>query len=286
MHLFTNNAFFAWTVPRQSFIKKPLRSFQSFLIATCILFSPFIYAKGCNNKTAIISAGSTYPPLSWRNNGKLTGASIELIKNIFAELGIEALPDAGGPWKRVVLRAQKGQLDMLVGVRRNKDREKFLTFIDPPISPAAQSIFIRKDDTDNYDDWSKLKKKVGSTTLGVSFGPEFDAFSKEHLYIEQVRSTEQNFKKLLKKRVDYILGPLLPTLLYIEKNGYRYKIKSVRKPLLIIDEFVAFSNNSDCKQHIEYFKKRINEYINNGEMDTLMEKHYLLWQADISENKS
>lgn len=260
-----------------------MRAFQLFLVATGILFSPVIYAKGCNDKTAVISAGSTYPPLSWRHNGKLTGASIELIKNIFAELGIEAIPDAGGPWKRVVLRAQKGQLDMLVGVRRNKDREKFLNFIDPPISPAAQSIFVRKDDMDNYDDWSKLKKKVGSTTLGVSFGPEFDAFSKENLHIEQVRSIEQNFKKLLKNRVDYILGPLLPTLLYIEKNGYRYKIKFVRKPLLIIDEFVAFSNNSDCKQHIEYFKNRINEQINNGEMDALMEKHYLRWQADVIE---
>ena len=283
MHLLTNNAFSLWPSSPQSFIEKLPHSFQFILIVTCLACSPFIYAKGCNDKTAVISAGSTYPPLSWRHNGKLTGASIELIKNIFAELGIEAMPDAGGPWKRVVLRAQKGQLDMLVGVRRNKDREKFLSFIEPPISPAAQSIFVRKDDMDSYDNWSDLKKKTGSTTLGVSFGPEFDAFSKEHLYIEQVRSIEQNFKKLLKKRVDYILGPLLPTLLYMEKNDYRYKIKPIRKPLLIIDEFVAFSNNSDCKQHIEYFKKRINEQINNGEMDALMEKHYLRWQANIIE---
>ena len=261
-----------------------MRTFHFILVAISLFASSFIYAKGCIDNTAIISAGSTYPPLSWYRDGKLTGASIELIKNIFAELGIDAIPDAGGPWKRVVLRAKKGQLDMLVGVRRNEYREKFLSFIEPPISPAAQSIFIRKTDMDEYDDWNKLKNKVGSTTLGVSFGPEFDKFSKENLYIEQVRSVDQNFKKLLKNRVDYILGPLLPTLLYIEKNGYRYKIKSVKKPLLIIDEFVAFSNNSNCKQHIEYFKKRIKEQIHNGDMDALMEKYYLQWQADTAKN--
>ncbi|MBV1869526.1 MAG: transporter substrate-binding domain-containing protein [Gammaproteobacteria bacterium] len=235
------------------------------------------YALGCQNGTAYISGGSTYPPLSWEHNGKLRGASIDLVTQIFSELDIEVITDGGGPWKRVVQRAKHGKVDMLVGVRRNAEREKFLDFIDPPITPAAQAIFILKENSFKYHDWNDLKGKVGATTLGVSFGSEFDEFAKTHLHIERVKTINQNFRKLLRKRIDYILGPLLPTLLYAEKSGYRYKIKFVRQPFMIIDEYVTFSRLSDCRQHSDYFKKRIAEMTADGSMDELLERQYLSW---------
>ncbi|MBL4608301.1 MAG: amino acid ABC transporter substrate-binding protein [Pseudomonadales bacterium] len=235
------------------------------------------FALGCKGGSVLISGGSTYPPLSWQHEGKLKGASIDLVTKIFSELNIKVITDGGGPWKRVVLRAQQGKVDMLVGVRRNPEREAFLDFIEPPITPAAQAIFIRKADNFEYSGWSDLKGKVGASTLGVSFGSEFDAYAKENLHIERVKTINQNFRKLQKNRIDYILGPLLPTLLYAEKSGYRYKIKFIRKPFMIIDEYVAFSKLSDCRQHREYFKKRITEITADGSMDELLEKQYLNW---------
>ena len=111
----------------------------------------------------------------------------------------------------------------------------------------------------------------------MSFGSEFDAYAKENLHIERVKTINQNFRKLQKHRIDYIIGPLLPTLLYAEKSGYRYKIKFVRTPFMIIDEYVAFSKLSDCRQHSAYFKKRISEITADGTMDELLEKQYLRW---------
>jgi len=235
-------------------------------------------AANCTDGTVLISGEPTYPPLSWRHqDGKLRGASIDLVKDIFAEKNIKVLTDAGGPWKRIVLRAKQGKVDMLVGIRRTPEREAFLRFIDPPITPAAQAIFIRKQDEFSYGEWADLKGKVGGTTLGVSFDGEFDAYAKQHLHIEQVKTVEQNFKKLAAHRIDYILGPLLPTLLYAEKSGDRYKIKFIRTPFMIINEYVAFSKQSDCQQYAPYFEKRIAEKIAEGAMDELLEKQYSLW---------
>lgn len=234
-------------------------------------------ALGCMGGTVLISGGSTYPPLSWEHEGELKGASIDLVTKIFSELNIKVITDGGGPWKRVVLRAKHGKVDMLVGVRRNPEREKFLDFIEPPITPAAQAIFVRKEDDFEYSDWSDLKGKVGATTLGVSFGSAFDTYAKENLLIEPVKTIKQNFRKLQKHRIDYILAPLLPTLLYAEKSGYRYKIKFVRTPFMIINEYVAFSKLSDCRQHSDYFRKRISEITADGTMDELLENQYLSW---------
>jgi polar amino acid transport system substrate-binding protein len=248
-----------------------------FLVFLSIFMCANATALGCEGGTVLISGGSTYPPLSWQHEDKLKGASIDLVTKIFSELNIKVSTDGGGPWKRVVLRAQQGKVDMLVGVRRNPERETFLDFVEPPITPAAQAIFVRKDDNFEYSGWHDLKGKVGATTLGVSFGSEFDAYAKENLHIERVKTINQNFRKLQKHRIDYILGPLLPTLLYAEKSGYRYKIKFVRTPFMIIDEYVAFSKLSDCRQHGEYFKKRISEITADGTMDDLLEKQYLSW---------
>ena len=251
------------------------------IIVSTAIFFLFInvnaFALGCQNGMALISGGSTYPPLSWAHEGKLKGASIDLVTQIFSELNIKVVTDKGGPWKRVVLRAQQGKVDMLVGVRRNPEREKFLDFIEPPITPAAQAIFILKESDFVYRDWNDLKGKVGATTLGVSFGSEFDDFAKKNLYIERVKTINQNFRKLLKHRIDYILGPLLPTLLYAEKSGYRYRIKFIRKPFMIIDEYVAFSKLSNCRKHSDYFNKRIAEITADGSMDELLENQYLRW---------
>lgn len=251
---------------------------KAILVLSLCFFCRSLQAANCDDGTVLISGDPSYPPLSWRHkDGKLRGASIDLVSEIFAEKNIKVITDAGGPWKRIMLRAEQGKVDMVVGIRRTPEREKFLRFIAPPITPAAQAIFIRKQDEIAYQDWNDLKGKVGGVTLGASFDSEFDGYAKQHLHLEQVKTVEQNFKKLANHRIDYLLGPLLPTLLYAEKSGDRYKIKFVRKPFMIINEYVAFSKRSNCQRYAAYFEQRISQKIAEGEMDELLEKQYSLW---------
>lgn len=235
------------------------------------------YPYGCKDGTALISGGTTYPPLSWLVDDRLTGTSIELVSKIFLEIGIKAESDAGGPWKRVLLRAQKGQVDMLVGVRRNETREQYLQFVTPPITPAVQSVFVKRGSNFAYSRWQDLEGKLGGVTLGASFGKEFDQFARENLSLDPVRTVEQNFKKLKIGRIDYLLGPLLPTLLYSDLSGDRPHIQFQDQPLIIIEEFVAFSKASACKKHFQYFNKRIAEIQQDGTIDELLEKYFEIW---------
>ena len=235
-------------------------------------------ALACGNGRAVISGAIAYPPLSWRDaNNKLVGASVELAQRIFSEVGITAISDEGAPWKRVIQRAKLGQIDLVLGVRKTPAYETALTYIEPPITPSSQSVFISAQRPFLYHSWSDLKNKAGSMTLGTSFTDEFDKFSKHELHIQYVNKVEQNFTKLEKSRVDYILGPRLPLQLYIKKHGFEGKIVPADTYLMVINEYFAFAKDSPCRHYQAHFENRLKEYVKDENMEPLLEKYFARW---------
>jgi polar amino acid transport system substrate-binding protein len=226
---------------------------------------------------AVISGGNTYPPLSWRRGDTLVGSSVDMVRQILADVGVTAKADEGGPWKRVLRRTRDGQVDILMGVRKSPDREHFLLYLDPPLTPSAQGVFFSAKHALAYTHWKDLQGKTGSITLGTNFDDEFDAYAREHLYLQAVRKVEQNFTKLEKGRVDYMLAPLVPTQLYIEKFGFGGKIVNADEPLMIIQEYVAISRKSPCLKHAAHISKALQQWTDNGRMNEAMENSFVDW---------
>lgn len=238
-------------------------------------------AQACDNGIAIISGGTTNPPLTWREHNQLIGADVEFLQTVLAEVGIKAVPDEGGPWKRVLRRAELGQVDIVMGFRKSSDSEKKLIFLDPPITPAVQSVFFSANQSFEYSKWSDLIGKTGSMTLGSNFDTEFDDYLKAHLTVQFVPKIEQNFAKLDKGRVDYMLGPLMSTQLYIRQFGYTGKIVPAQKPLLTIQEHIAIAKNSACLKYANHIEKRISEYIITDQFNQLIEDYFVKWTAAV-----
>ncbi|MCG8313457.1 MAG: ABC transporter substrate-binding protein [Pseudomonadales bacterium] len=236
-------------------------------------------ALACGKGQAIVSGGTNYPPLTWREDGqgKLIGAAVDLSKKLFAEVSITATADEGGPWKRVLLRAKRGEVDMLLGVRKTPEREQYLHFLEPVLTPSVQSVFVREDTELKFSEWTDLSGKAGGIILGASFSTEFDAYADNSLYIEEARSYKQNFEKLSLGRIDYLLGPLMTVRLHLSKEGYNRKIINLKEPLIIIDEYLAIPKKSECSHYVGQFSERLNQLLEAGEMDTLIEHQFLNW---------
>ncbi|MBL4866244.1 MAG: transporter substrate-binding domain-containing protein [Pseudomonadales bacterium] len=256
----------------------------SFLAVTCLGLSSVLQA--CDNGFAIISGRTNYPPLTWREGDTLDGGLVQLAKNLFLEVDIEASSDEGGPWKRILLRAQRGEIDLLLGIRRTKEREKYLIFIEPPVAPAVQSIFVHKDRDFKYKNWDDLKGKTGNITLGAQFGKEFDTYSRNNLDIERSETPEQIFKKLVLNRVDYMLGPLATTILFLEKEELSFDIINKNIPLTVINEYFAIPRNSPCARYAEYIGEGLRKVTSGEEMDRILETNFMIWfdQKGISED--
>lgn len=231
----------------------------------------------CDGKTAIIAGRDNYPPLSWGYEGNLQGSSIEIAKLILKQLSVESKTDEILPWKRNLLRAKTGEVDMLVGVRKTDDRLTYLDFVEPPLTPAVQSIFYVVDRPLNIHQWSDLKSKTGSIALGSSFGHDFDEFMHRELDIEYVESIEQNFDKLLKNRSDYMIGSLMTTNLYLEKRGLTGTIINYKKPVAVLNEYIAISKKSPCRKLAKPMGDILTEQINSGAIDELLEQQFIIW---------
>ncbi|MBV1882200.1 MAG: transporter substrate-binding domain-containing protein [Pseudomonadales bacterium] len=250
-----------------------------FTFTLCLLFGLLIISSSyaCDNGTALISGDPDYPPLTWRSGDKLIGANVKLAKLLFKEVGIKAIPDEGGPWKRVLLRARRGKVDLLLGVRKTVEREQYLTYIEPPITPSAQSVFMANHRTFKYEAWKDLSTKIGGVTLGASFGKEFDAYAEKQLKIEQARTMTQNLAKLDIGRIDYLLGPLVTTQLHAQLQGYDLKIINAPTPLVVIKEYLAIPKNSRCHQYVAHFSKFIQELTATDRYDELLEEYFIYW---------
>ena len=259
----------------------PLKALRLLALGVCG-FASATPALACDNGTAIITGGTNYPPLTWRQGDRLVGSTIDIVTQIFAEVGVKAVADEGGPWKRVLRRAEFGQVDVLLGVRHAAERESFLMYLQPAITPSVQGVFHAAEKPLAYERWKDLEGKSGSMTLGTNFNAEFDDYMKTNLSIQPVPKIEQNFMKLDKGRVDYMLGPLVPTQLYIQQFGFQGKIVSTEKPLMTIDEFVAISRKSSCMKHAEHVQKRIREYVESGKINEVMETYFVKWFEENS----
>lgn len=247
----------------------------AFLSAPLLLCS--LPAHACRDGKAIISGGTTNPPLTWLERDSLIGADVEFIQTVLAEVGIEATPDEGGPWKRVLRRAELGQVDIVMGFRKSADSEKTLVFLNPPITPAVQSVFVAVDRSFAYTKWDDLIGKSGSMTLGSNFDTEFDEYLKAKLTVQYVPKIEQNFAKLDKGRVDYMLGPLMSTQLYIQKYGYTGKIVPLSTPLMTLQEHIAIARGSECLKYSAHIERRISDYIISEQFYQLIEDYFVHW---------
>ena len=239
----------------------------------------------CDDGYAIVSGRTNYPPLSWRQDDYLDGGLVQLAKNLFSSVNVKATSDEGGPWKRILLRAQRGDIDLLLGIRRSKHREEYLVFIEPPVTPAVQSVFVHKNRDFSYSEWSDLKGKTGNITLGTQFGKEFDAYIIENLDMEYSETPEQIFKKLVLNRVDYMLAPLATTILFLEKEGLSFEIINKSVPLNVIDEYFAIPKNSPCVKHAEAIANSLKNTAGSDVMDNIIETNFMLWfqQKGISD---
>ena len=227
----------------------------------------------------MVSGGTNYPPLTWREEGegKLVGSAVELSRKLFSEVDIKAIADEGGPWKRVLLRARRGEVDMLLGVRKTPEREEYLHFIEPVLTPSVQSVFVGKDSDLKYGAWDDLAGKAGGKILGASFSADFDNFADDSLYIEEARSYKQNFKKLSLGRIDYMLGPLMTVRLHLSKEGFNRKIVNASEPLIIIEEYLAIPKKSACSRYVGQFSERLKVLLESDYMDSLIEQQFINW---------
>lgn len=223
---------------------------------------------------AVISSGNQdYPPSSWAEGEAIVGVAADLLQLILQDNGLTGESKFLGPWKRVQHLAMEGNIDILTTIYRNPEREAFYNFTDIPYMDDQNVVWVAKGKEFPFEKWDDLIGKRGTAVLGDSYGPEFDKFIVEKLTMERVAQVEQNFKKLVGGRSDYMPYGLYSGMIASRIHGMDAQLSHLPHPLLSEGLYFAVSKKSSHAGIAPLLTEGIKKYRADGTIEKLIQQH-------------
>lgn len=206
---------------------------------------------------------------------KHSGVIAHMITDVFHDIGIEAIIEFR-PWARAYNDTLKG-LHSATAIWMDKE-ERRVDFIYS--NPVLEEQFVFFHQTTLPFDWSSIDDLKTFTIGGVyasSYGPEFDqALSTGKLKIERVNQPEQNFKKMLKKRIQlfpferHVGNSIIKKYFSAEEQQ---QITYNPKPLLNNLSFLLFPKSLESSQTLaDKFNQQLQIIRDNGKYNHYFEK--------------
>ncbi|MCX5810961.1 MAG: transporter substrate-binding domain-containing protein [Proteobacteria bacterium] len=238
-----------------------------------ILTANLVYAA----KTIIATGHPEYPPVMWQEGDNIVGVGPEIVKMAFGEIGITVDSKFKGSWTQVQEGIKEGAIDMMVGIYMTAQYKTFMNYSVPYMKDPVV-IFVEKDKTFPYKKWDDLIGKKGTTTIGDSFGKEFDKFIAGKLTISRFLKAEDNFNKLLSAEADYFISALYSGLVEAEKLGISDKIEYLPAYATAEMFYISISKESKFIRYLPQINEKIEKLVKDGTVDKLIDekmKYYL-----------
>lgn len=145
-----------------------------------------------------------YPPISWSDSaGEVQGLAPQAVREVLGRLGLPLQIVELGNWQRCLSDAAEGRVDLVIAYR-TEARERDLLFSRVPLLREEVVLFYNRNNPLQVQGLQDLARYRGGLLFGESYGQAFDQLVASAGNIERVASTEQNFGKLIRGRIDFI----------------------------------------------------------------------------------
>ncbi len=223
-------------------------------------------------KELIASGHPEWAPIMYKDGDKIAGAGMELAEKVFTELGVKVSPLYVGSWDEVQAKTKEGSVDVIVAAYRTPEREEYMTYSVPyTVDPVV--LVTKKGKTLKYEKQEDLIGKKGLTTVGDSYGKEFDQFLAEKLKPTVVETPAEAFNLLEQGKADYFVYALYSAEGYIAKNKVADKFEIVAKPVSEENFYLTVSKKSPIAGMMQKINNLIEKYKADGTVDQLIEKN-------------
>jgi polar amino acid transport system substrate-binding protein len=232
-----------------------------------------------------ITGSDEYPPIHWRDRAhtsKIVGIGIELVEMAMKEVKVPVDAPYVGNWKRAQQSVRNGEVDLIQGAYMTQERKTYMEYVLPPFLIDKTVIFVPKGRPFRFEGKSDLVGKSGAVPTGNSFGDDFDNFAKEKLKLEYTTTTEGAFKRLLADRSQYVVYGLYPGLAVAETENIRDKVEVLPNSVISEGMYVGISKQSACLKYKDHLARKIQEYVQQGVPDKLLEKYIKLWKEQAN----
>ena len=227
----------------------------------------------------VLAADPAYPPLHWYDGTTLQGASIEIAKRVLDDLKIPYEVRYVGPFPRVMLMAERGEVDMVATLKKTPEREQFLLFPKTAALSNPVAVFASRKNLFPYHDRRDLVGLRGGIASGNLFGGGLDEYLREHLTFEEANTPENNFDKLNLGRIDYFLTGLYTGMAYLLKRGDEGKFQVLTPYAAETQNYIALTRKGHCADKLAQIDERLALLKKNGVVDALIRQSLQTWKS-------
>lgn len=171
-----------------------------------------------NNSFTVIS--EELPPFEYFDeDGLPTGISVDMAREAFEQIGVEAefIIRQEGP--RALERAKQGEVDAILSISYSPDRESFLTYPEGFVTESDDEdvedfmwiseyvLFAHNENVSLFEDLSLKQVEREDLTVGVIEGVSYDdRFWELDIEVVEAANEEENFTNLVDGDVDLVLS--------------------------------------------------------------------------------
>lgn len=213
-----------------------------------------------------------FPPWKIVEGNQVSGIDIELTKALFDEVGLT--PEfIVCPWTRCLAMLRSGKGDFISGLLKRPEREKHISYIEPPYKTQSTKAFYRLTWADEINTFDDLKGLAIGTQRGARYYPEFDCA--EHLTKRPVENDRLNFLKLNAGRVDTVIATESQGDYMISHLKLRGKVtKAALRHSEINPVYFAVSKRSPLHSMVPQLKAATQRLRDNGTFDMIIKEYF------------
>ena len=222
-----------------------------------------------------------YPPISWSDGKQVRGLAPSVVKKLFGELGYEVEIVVLGNWKRCLLDAAEGRVDVVLAYS-TAQREQSMLFSTVPVLREEVALFINRQHPIKFERLQDLANYRGGLLLGESFGVEFDRMVAQHNNIEWVAGSRQNFGKLIRGRIDFITQERRTGQMYVENLPGAQDIVALPHVLSVDYLRVAVSRLSPLAARMPQINAQLQRMVDAGDIERLLAESEAIYRDMIN----
>ena len=236
------------------------------------------YATTCARM--IVAADPAYPPLHWYDGQHYKGASIEIARRVLDDLKIPYEFRYVGPFARLMIAAEKGEIDMIATLKVTPERENFLLFPTVAALSNPVAVFVAHSRPFVYRGREDLVGHRGGITRGNKFGDGFDEFMQARLSVEDANTPEANFRKLASGRIDYLITGYYTGMAHLIKSDEEGQFMALTPYVADTANYLALTRAGHCADQLQAINARLAVLKKNGTLEQLVRESIQTWKAN------
>ncbi|CAK9889494.1 MULTISPECIES: substrate-binding periplasmic protein [Pseudomonas] len=222
-----------------------------------------------------------YPPISWSDGKQVRGLAPTVVRQLFARLGYEVEIVVLGNWKRCLLDAAEGRVDVVLAYNSDQ-RDQGMRFSNVPVLREEVAVFFNRQRPVKFERLEDLANYRGGLLFGESYGADFDRFVARHQNIEWVSDSQQNFGKLIRGRIDFVIQERRTGQLFVEHLPGAKDIQALPTALSVDYLRVAVSRHSPVSRHMAQIDQQLQRMTDNGEIQRWLEQSEVTYRDMVN----